>query len=829
MLRVKSETTPVRPLDTVKITGATEGMLSVRDGLGREYARLQGRRGGVALRVGGALGTHIVFHLDRSNKVVGEATFQVDCSSWIHDSNNRFSPLLGMLFHTMRTWNEGPTWVRFNNKYYKYYVCWLRDHVHTLKGMKYFDGDALKSGIELYADHQRNDGMIWDRFQRYSPYETWRDFTFSYGGFVRKLEDDEWRFERIPVENDVEYLFVEGLYYTWKATGDNAWMQGLLDKAIKALRYSMKDPYRWSTVHKLLKRGFTIDTWDFQSAEDTAIAGGEAMVIDKDKTRFGVMHGDNTGFIAACRYLAEMLETAGRADDAGTWKTTAERMQKRLDALAFNGSFYTHHVPEDPTVVRDLGVDLDSQVSLSNAYDLNRGIPHRNAVGIIETYQRIRNEMPESSPGEFYQIYPPFEKGFGGHNAKWHYMNGGVTTIVAGELAHGAFEHGFERYGVDILDRVRGWGDAHGGYLDCCYRGAAPEQPQTEYHTVDIREQANADVAGTHGGPVDGVIGWINEGENDLSEIPTGRQELQGIPFDIIDRTTNGRRACIGLSSRDGYALERTIPLGGRARSLYVLHAFSNGGGMIGTIELRYADGSVHKEFVYAGRQIGNWFMPQDPAFGGNANLRTSDVVYRLAWRGANSYFPNVGVYAYGLDNPHPEREISDIHLRVTESGVKWFVLSLTRSDQPVLFSTNDISYGIPDNWGAGAVVYALFEGIAGVKDTGRAYDRVLLAPRWTAAGTEHAEVTAKYEASGGYVRYRYDAAPDGSKISLSVAGNAEHIDLRVLLPENVRVKRMAVDGKTARHTIETVESSRYACVPLKGIAVHEVELMIGD
>ncbi|MBD3244145.1 MAG: hypothetical protein GF331_26370, partial [Chitinivibrionales bacterium] len=62
MLRVKTETTPVRPLDTVKITGATEGTISVRDGQGREYARLAARRGGVPLRVGGALGSHVVFH-----------------------------------------------------------------------------------------------------------------------------------------------------------------------------------------------------------------------------------------------------------------------------------------------------------------------------------------------------------------------------------------------------------------------------------------------------------------------------------------------------------------------------------------------------------------------------------------------------------------------------------------------------------------------------------------------------------------------------------------------------------------------------------------------
>ncbi len=35
------------------------------------------------------------------------------------------------------------------------------------------------------------------------------------------------------------------------------------------------------------------------------------------------------------------------------------------------------------------------------------------------------------------------------------FVNGGVNTIVAGELAKAAFQHGFEEYGVDILRRLR--------------------------------------------------------------------------------------------------------------------------------------------------------------------------------------------------------------------------------------------------------------------------------------------------------------------------------------------------------------------------------------
>src|SRR5690348_5051274 len=96
----------------------------------------------------------------------------------------------------------------------------------------------------------------------------------------------------------------------------------------------------------------------------------------------------------------------------------------------------------------ELGVDASKQVSLSNAYSLNRGLEHDQCVAIIKTYLGIKGNLLEGSPGEWFTIYPPFGKGLDGHSRQWQYMNGSVTPIVAGELARGAFEHGFESYGV---------------------------------------------------------------------------------------------------------------------------------------------------------------------------------------------------------------------------------------------------------------------------------------------------------------------------------------------------------------------------------------------
>ncbi len=123
------------------------------------------------------------------------------------------------------------------------------------------------------------------------------------------------------------------------------------------------------------------------------------------------MFGDNTGLMVGCRYLAEMLESAGRTKEAAEQRNFADTLQRQLNAVSWNGQHFRHHVPEDPNFKRDFGVDEAEQVSLSNAYSLNRGISHEQAVAIIRTYQQIRNTMPKSSPGEFYAIYPPFQKG----------------------------------------------------------------------------------------------------------------------------------------------------------------------------------------------------------------------------------------------------------------------------------------------------------------------------------------------------------------------------------------------------------------------------------
>ena len=65
------------------------------------------------------------------------------------------------------------------------------------------------------------------------------------------------------------------------------------------------------------------------------------MVIDLEKTHFGIFFGDNTGLIAGCRYLAEMLDRAQRGQDAGEMRKLAGELEERLNRISWNGRFYT--------------------------------------------------------------------------------------------------------------------------------------------------------------------------------------------------------------------------------------------------------------------------------------------------------------------------------------------------------------------------------------------------------------------------------------------------------------------------------------------------------
>jgi hypothetical protein len=692
----------------------------------------------------------------------------------------------------------------------------MLDHAETQKGMQYFSG-AGGDLVDLFALVQRPDGMIWS-FVNESDAPGYFDTAYGRWGYVRR--EGRTFFARQPTENHPEYLFVNALYRHWKGSGDDGWMRGHLDAAARALDYAPNDPARWAPRFGLLKRSYTIDSWDFavndRHTPDLGIGGD--MVIDAARTKMGVFFGDNTGYAQACDQLAEMLARGGRPADAARFRARAAEIRARLARTAWNGRFYTHHVAEDSTVRRDLGVDERRQLAQANAYSLNRGIPHAHATAIVRTYQALRDSLPPGSPGEWYAIYPPFERGFERHNGRWEYMNGGVAGHAAGELARGALAHGFERYGVSVLDRTDSLAGATTGRVAFAYLGSVPPRPPAPRFTpLAIGAQANMDLW-DEGAP--GVHPWMDVkpgSGDDLRAIPVGPQTFAGIPFTVLDPAAHGHRAVLAVSGRDGYPQRLEVPVRAVAGSVYLLHTIWKHGpeGVGGAVEWRYEDGTRAVRQVMNRRDAYMYWFP---------DFRTERS--GVAWQGPSKISTSVGLGWAAFDNPHPDRRVRSLVFHGPPDDGIYAVAAATLADRPHYVPPNPVSYGGPDRWASGTAMAALLEGLAGVGDGDAVFRRAEVAPRWTAAGTDSAEVTVRYGASSGYVAYRYRHDPAARVVALALTGSGERARVRVLLPEGVPgVRRVEVDGRPAPHAVAAVEQSRYveAELPLGGVRLVRV------
>jgi hypothetical protein len=312
---------------------------------------------------------------------------------------------------------------------------WIRDHSDMLRVARYFDED-VSSAVEHFAETQSASGRVFDYFTT----------------FPEKLpcEKENWtKYVRVPVEADVEYRFVKAAYLAWQASGDDGWLQRLLPSLEKALAYIRNHTWRWDPDLGLVKRAYTIDTWDF------AYTDGRhpwlQFQITPD-TFWGIFHGDNSGTYQAFCIMSMIYEELGDAERAILWKKDAEALKKRMNRTCWNGRFYTHFVKLAPVIIE--GVTESTQLSLSNPMAINRGAAdHPMALSILNEYRSRRKTS--AAFAEWFSIDPPFPGGIFGDKKlkKGAYVNGGIMPLVGGELAMAALEHGMELYGVDILSR----------------------------------------------------------------------------------------------------------------------------------------------------------------------------------------------------------------------------------------------------------------------------------------------------------------------------------------------------------------------------------------
>ncbi|MFM7677542.1 MAG: hypothetical protein ACKO83_01695, partial [Roseiflexaceae bacterium] len=315
-------------------------------------------------------------------------------------------------------------------------LLWLRDHVYQAQGFRYIETDA-KSLLTAFRDAQRADGSLPD----------WIDQP-ELGVTAGRKE----------VEADVEFLFAHGVYQAWQMSGDTEWMRSMLPAVRRAIAYTTSDPLRWDAQRGLIRRPYTIDMWDFEYGPTTTNpetgAAAPRHWID-DATVWGTFHGDNTGLVQALRMLATLEDVVGETARARQYRRMAEDVMQRVKKLSWNGRFFTHFVPQD-TTWRAPGVDMEAQLSISNAYALNRGVlSGSEAQAMLETYYTRGQQQPDVVL-PWFSMDPPFPAGAYGMAGRkgelpGEYVNGGIMPLVGGELARGAFAYNAEAFGFDTL------------------------------------------------------------------------------------------------------------------------------------------------------------------------------------------------------------------------------------------------------------------------------------------------------------------------------------------------------------------------------------------
>ena len=347
-------------------------------------------------------------------------------------------PKLGLFLHTLRSnIYDDRSLVFIAGKILMTDKNWIRDHVHVMKGMRHWEYD-LKSFLDFIIATQRADGQF---------YELIKQMDDPHWQFVNEdcrvfYPEDNLALVRLELEADIEYLVVEGAVYLYKTTGDDEWLRKVLPLLEKGIDYMTSDEKRWDRERGLIKRPFTIDTWDFTPLPDA----GTNRRIDPD-TPMSIMHGDNSGVYQAMKQLAWLNRRLGREEKAGMWENRAEKLRESIFRHLWNGRFFVHQLH-----LNHGGIDaLESQrLSLSNTYDINRGLTDTaQSRSIIEEYMSRRGST--DCFAEWFTIDPPYEQFYTYKKGK--YVNGAISPFTAGELAKAAFNNGYEEYGWDIIRR----------------------------------------------------------------------------------------------------------------------------------------------------------------------------------------------------------------------------------------------------------------------------------------------------------------------------------------------------------------------------------------
>ncbi len=182
---------------------------------------------------------------------------------------------------------------------------------------------------------------------------------------------------------------------------------------------------------------------------------------------------------------------------------------------------------------------------------------------------------------------------------------------------------------------------------------------QYSFTTIDLSAYANR---GRKDDKAAGIVGWANQGENDVRDLPVGRQVLAGVPFQIASP-----KAAVVLYSQSANNTDlpkavKGIKIGQKADAIFFMHACAYGSkGCAFKYVVHYEDGGTEEVPIGIGKQVYDWWS--DPT-----TLTDTMAQYNgfVAWKGSNPmtqkmHFWGIMVPGWEWTNPHPEKAVRDI------------------------------------------------------------------------------------------------------------------------------------------------------------------------